>query len=439
MPLHHGDYPEPQGAAAPEPKDAASRSLSDALRVSFRLLSVLMIFVLFGWLYTGVESVQPQEVGVVKVFGKVTDVHQQGLVLTWPYPIGEIVKVRTDRRQLVIDEFWMHETPEDKLKPLHERKPGGLGLRAGWDGALLTGDRNLLHVRLVCYYTITDATRYLATVTDLEETVRSAVCSGALRAAGTRTADSIKLFGDLEQTGLEKFTEEVRRFAQEQVNAVTGGEEAVRIVDLSIDNATWPLAARDAYVLASRANQEREKARNEAIAQAQRELLGTAGRAYVRLVGRPWDPRQHDGRVEGVEVKANLIGRYNAAREAGDQERARELLEQINATLVGGTAGGEVRKTLLEAESFSTGLIETVKSRAAKFREILAGFAEAPELMLARHWADVRDEILATPTIEKVFVSLSENGKTVIRLSRDPEVQKAAEEARMKQQGKKRR
>ncbi len=64
------------------------------INIPEKLLSVgvipIIAIVLILWLLTGVYSVGPDEVGVVRTFGKVTSVTQSGLRYHLPFPIQEV-------------------------------------------------------------------------------------------------------------------------------------------------------------------------------------------------------------------------------------------------------------------------------------------------------------------------------------------------------------
>ena len=55
--------------------------------LNFKIIPVLII-ILFLWLLTGIYSVGPDEVGVVRTFGKFSRVAQSGLNWHFPLPIA---------------------------------------------------------------------------------------------------------------------------------------------------------------------------------------------------------------------------------------------------------------------------------------------------------------------------------------------------------------
>jgi len=425
------DAGDPQGTVTRQ-VDPAAESLANALRVSFRVLTVIMVFVVMAFLLTGFKSIEAQEIGVKRVFGKIVGTAEQGLAYTYPFPIGQIEIVNTSERSLMIDDFWMHETAADVGRELYERRAKSKGLRPGWDGALITGDRNLLHVRLTCQYAIQGAegaVAYLQNVEDLDETVRSEVCKAAIRAGSGRTADGIKRFEK------SAFTRDILERAQRGLNALTKLEgrefEAIRIRKISIEKDGWPLQAQRAYLDAQNAVSERDEVRNQALADARRILNEAAGANYEALVGRP---DQFVGALEDNLASPasgepyDLIGQYEA--ESDPVESAR-ILEQIEQVLLSSSTGGEAAALIADAKAYKTQVIQSAESRAQRFAELLAEYEKAPQFMLERRWADTRDQILSNPTVEKFYIPPGRE-KTILRISRDPEVRKEIQRERLK-------
>lgn len=208
---------------------AANESLSHALQWSFRLLSLIMLFVLAGFALSGFSTVESGERGVVMVFGRITGVVDEGLAYTWPYPVGDIQLIDARTQELTVENFWMYLLPEQRGKDLSEVKAPSKGLRLGVDGALFTGDRNLLHARLVCTYQIEDPVAYLESINEedlqtqatLKDFIRSFVTDSAIRAAAVRTAEGIHT------TANEEFSRQVKRGAQAKLNWLTASSEEI--------------------------------------------------------------------------------------------------------------------------------------------------------------------------------------------------------------------
>ena len=77
-----------------EPLDPANQSLSDALRMSFKVLKLVMFILVIAFLFSGVMIVDQREVAVISRFGRLTgEPREPGFRLAWPYPIDEQIRV----------------------------------------------------------------------------------------------------------------------------------------------------------------------------------------------------------------------------------------------------------------------------------------------------------------------------------------------------------
>jgi modulator of FtsH protease HflK len=414
--------------------DPAADSLASALRISFRLLKVILVAIVVAFFLTGVRWVEPGEAAVVYRFGKIVKTVQDGPCFAWPFPVGRIDVVSLQTQDVQIDDFWMGETAEDKTKPISERRPQGGprgGLQPGWDGALFTGDGSLIHVRLQCYYTI-DANaslgiehdplvKYCLAVQDpdiagqaaTKEFLRSVVCREAIRLAGVRSAESIRRNQD-------EFAGAVQKAAQA---LLTEHETGLEISTITLE-FSWPLRVRRDFEAATNAGQEAEKAINAALADAEEMLITVAGPNYSILVSKPSRMVGGDD-DEGV----GLIEQYAFALEADDTATAEALLAQIEAALVSDITG-KVRPMIGEAIADVNTSLDALDGRLGRFKELLPEYQARPEFVVARLWADTRDAILSSATIEKYYVT-GGAGKMVVKFDRDPGIARRIQRALM--------
>ena len=457
---HHGqccnDHNADTGLLEPPSTDVAGKSLSDALRLSFRILSVIMIFVLIGFLASGVSFVDPQKVGVLKVFGKIvgTSPENGGLTYTWPYPVGDIEFVRVNERTMEVRDFWVAESADEAIKPMSERRTTGQGLRPGVDGALFTGDRNLLHAKLSCRYRIANPVAYMKAIshldesmsedkdTDLEEMIRSIICNSALTVAASRTADDIK-------NNKGRFETEIAKATQRQLNAILNQPDetdAVKVINITAI-VDWPIRAQAAYREAQQAKAYYDATRSDAIKTANSTLNSAAGQNYHKLIRLPWqaqpavqaedfdligqytNARQLASNAEQAMIIARQTGNAQAAKEQEKlvqqyRSQAERVIVRIDQLLMTSQIQGQASATIAEANRYRSNYIEGVKGRVKRFSELLAEYEKAPQLMLERHWADVRDYILQSKLVEKMYVTFDDTGKTVVRINRDPKIAK---------------
>ncbi len=417
---------QPQRHSGGEPQlDAASKSLYDALRLSFRLLSIIMVLVLAALMLTGLSQIQTGQRGVKLLFGRIQGkgkarVVDEGLQWSWPEPLGRVVKVHTGERKLMIDDFWYHETPELQLKPEDIPQRPNEGLRPGYDGALLTGDRALIHVKFTCNYRVgvladkpdADAIiEYVSNAIDPEVLVRSAVCNAAIHAAATQTVDSILT------TGKESFRQKVNRLAQQRLDEMKSG---IRIESVLVGSPRVPLAAISAFNAVNSARQEEQSRINQAIGEANRILEQTAGSSWRKLIEEPNNPDSPPG----------LLQQYAQARDRGDPAAAEALLTQIDRILMSNETTGSAAGIINDAKKYSASIRQRVASRANHFEQLIGQYEAAPELMLQRLWAETKEAILTSPTVVKYYLTPSE--KIILRINQDPEVTRRVMEEMLK-------
>ncbi|MCK5114554.1 MAG: hypothetical protein KAR11_07320 [Phycisphaerae bacterium] len=432
-----------------DPPDAAMKSLADALRVSFKLLSFIMVLFVVLFLATGIESVEQKELGIVKVFGKVTGIAKPGLTYNWPFPIGEIELVKTQERRLSIENFWLFELAAERGRKLSARRRGEGGLKPGQEGYLMTADRSLIHMKFDCTYRVQNPLAFKSKLSNPEEVLRSVLCEQAVAAAAVRTADAL-------QSKHEEFFREIKEKAQIQLDelmGVTPGEtRGIVITNVLLPQGqrakTWPLAAYTAYEQAQNAKSDKEKKINKAMADATKILVGTAGANCSRaLVG---DPARLGGvKPEDLEEGQDydLIGQYSSVQDqlqmlkssggkpeiiAKYEKQSKVLLGKIDGNLTSATTGGEVVEIIKNAETAKTKVIQNAAKRGNTFDKLYADYTKAPQLFLETEWANTIDQIFAEPTVVKNYITIGKDG-TVLRIDQDPRIKKEIRDYNRKQ------
>ena len=132
--------------------------LEDVLTTVSRCFFVLIIVVILCIVFSGFRVVQSGEVAIVLRFGKIvgdtpeTQIHEPGLMLTFPYFIDEVVTVPTDN--VIQQTINTHYTS---------------GEIVDWSssGYLITGDQNIALVRASVKYVISDPVAYALYVNEV--------------------------------------------------------------------------------------------------------------------------------------------------------------------------------------------------------------------------------------------------------------------------------
>jgi regulator of protease activity HflC (stomatin/prohibitin superfamily) len=266
----------PSGATgpAPEPEEAASKALAGALKFSFRFLKYVMVFLVVAYLAMGLFSVKFPEVKFKTRFGAVVPrtgnavlQPESGLHIRWPWE--EVQVVLTDEKMLPLaTEFW----PQAEPTIGH-----GVGLNVRTDGYLITGDVNIVHMKLRVRYRVPnsalDVLSYKLKVKDPEQVLRRALMAATCKVVGSRGVMGVIQRGDLFESIREEL---VSRLAQFERGA--GCPLGVQIINVeaieteNIKNPTEPGEVKEAFNLAQTAESLKDQLRREGEGEASKTL-----------------------------------------------------------------------------------------------------------------------------------------------------------------------
>lgn len=404
---HHQAHPSADTAEDPrrligEELDPANRSLSEALQISFRLLSFIIVVLLVLYVFSGVFVVKPNERAIIVRFGKIVgatetlrgDVLESGLHISWPFPIDEVVRVSTSQQDMEIDTYRFYSAPGDEAKTLDEIRPVSQGLRPVYDGALMTGDRGLVHVTWACKYVVPDDPEYildyLTNVDDVPGLIRSAIENASIRWASRYAVEPI-------WQSNATFAAEVKAAAQEFLDRMNAG---VRIQELQYAETTPPLQALRAFRDVTVADQERKKLITEAEQRATQIRLEAAG--------------------ENLDALAGAIREYERALDAQDEAVVGQAFETINTLLMSSETTGNARRTIDEALAYRAEVIQRARQADERFSKLLPAYRTTPELTISREWTQAAQDILSGESIVKW--NWPGNIKSVLYVHMDPDV-----------------
>jgi membrane protease subunit HflK len=140
------------------------------------------------YLVSGTTMVKADEVAIVLRWGRLVGAgtaqqeHGPGLLFTFPRPMDRVVRVPTKKvSEVAIDALAASSTEDASwttLDPIVQ-------------GYALTGDRNIVHVKLVARYRIRDAAEWALYGPAPENILRVEVAAAATRAIGERGVDSV--------------------------------------------------------------------------------------------------------------------------------------------------------------------------------------------------------------------------------------------------------
>jgi len=406
--------------------DPAQQSLAEALRITYRILQVVMLLLVVLFLGSGFQTIGASERGVKLTFGKVTvaDV-PPGSVWNWPYPVGEVVKVSTSQqRQNVRRSFFPELTPEQEQRPREQIAGAKPTLIPGVDGSLITADGNIAHTRWEIAYRIDRAAEYINNIyqPDERDIILAAVERGVVRAIAEQEIDSllrqVAASDDSGVTGVSSLSTRVRIIAQDTLDQVNSG---IVIEDVILTDRMAPLAVYKVFnevtTAASNAARERETA-----TQYKQSVLNAAA-----------------GQVHGALIEA--IDEYELALATGNDALANERLDRINYIIDGGKVeyqgqmvaiSGEAASIMAKARDYRVKTIAEAKSAEKVFKAKHKSYTENPRVFLANElrsaWEVFIEKTSAEVAVFPAGTDLS------ITLNRDPEIAEELERERNRRQ-----
>ncbi|WP_407050360.1 FtsH protease activity modulator HflK [Methyloraptor flagellatus] len=266
------------------------------------------------WLATGFYRVEPDELGVELVFGKVIGQTKPGLNYNFPYPVGQVQTVQV----LSVRELTIGSRDVGRSGGLIQTR------LAPEESQMLTGDENLVDVDFKVQWNVKDATAFLFNIQDPERTVR-AVAESAMREVVGRNNIQPILTEDR-----QKIEQSVRELMQKALDSYNAGVD-IRLVQMQ--KVDPPSVVIDAFRDVQAARADAERMQNEALAFAGQVVPGARGQA-AQITAEAQAYRQRI--VEEARGQADRFTKvYEEYKRAPEVTRERLYLETMERVLGG--------------------------------------------------------------------------------------------------------
>jgi membrane protease subunit HflK len=418
----HEHFQEPQaGQAAGEQLDAAGKYLSEALRISFVTLKIIMIVLVVVFFASGFRTVGPDEQALVLRFGRIRGAGDKRLLgpgphWVFPYPIEEIVKVPVGKKvNLPIDAFWYFQHPAELLPPgPKDRSRPPKTLDPMRDGYCITrgerqnqqavagagNDYSIVHTRWQVIYQIDNTELFFRNISVgdvrpgqvyfdvMAESVRPLLESVVADAVVTAMVDYTI---DEATSSRDRIPRHVRSLVQKKLNELNTG---IEIVSMQLTKSEWPRQVDPAFQLFMLASQN--TAISDARTYADTTLSKTAGPVAEEL--------------------------FAALRDKDTSEQKEQFLW--------GNVAGTAQEKIANARAYRTQVVETAKANADYLQKILPEFRKRPELVVQRIYLDAVEEVLSNA--DEIFVIQlaqgAEGGEIRVMVNRNPAIKPEKEQ-----------
>ena len=196
-----------------------------------------------AYLASGFYFVGTEEQGLVSVLGAIRErPSEPGLHWTWPWPVAGVVKLKVhETKRLTVG----YEMPERVL----ERQTDVATTQ------FLTGDRNILDIRIVVQYMIREPAAYLVRATDIKGLIASTAESALTRVVVERRVD------DVLTTGKLAVQTDVQARCQEALDRYGCG---VSVLGVNIESISPPPEVVEAFRDVASAREDRNRITRQA-------------------------------------------------------------------------------------------------------------------------------------------------------------------------------
>jgi membrane protease subunit HflK len=281
---------------------------------------------LFGYLATGIFTVQPDEVAAVRRCGRQLErLRGPGLHFGLPYGMDRV----------------------DKIKPMQMKRVGvGVGLAERSTGRRLqprdaeglTGDRNLILISAIVQYRIANAKDYLvntANVTRLIEATAATTLTGVI---SSMEVDHVLTTKRIEVQTIVR---------QQLLEALRGYQAGVEIVSVSLEGTAPPQEVSAAFRDVTSAFEDKQRAENEAKGYRDRLLPQARGEAErIRLEAEAYATKvvrtaQGDA-SRFTQMAAQLEGRRELTMRRYVLEAMEQILPRLEKIVLDADAGQQL-------------------------------------------------------------------------------------------------
>jgi len=281
------------------------------IRVPEKLLT-LGIFPIFGialifWLFTGVYTVGPDEVGVVQRFGKYIRMAQSGLNYHMPFPIETVKTPKVTEVKRI--EIGFRTIGKNQYRTVER------------ESLMLTGDENIVDAELIVQYKIKEPINYLFNFIGPELTMREASEASLRTVVGRHNIDEALTSGKL------MIQEETKELLQSILDKY---ETGVQVVAVQLQDVSPPKQVIDSFKDVASAKEDKNRMINEAEGYRNNVIPKARGEARSMILEAEGFRESRISRAEGDVAKFKaILKEYSKAKDVTRKRLYLEAMEEI--------------------------------------------------------------------------------------------------------------
>jgi membrane protease subunit HflK len=276
--------------------------------------SIILYVILGAWiLFSSFYTVDADEQGVVKRFGKYNRTEKPGVHFKFPWPIEEVQTPEvTQVKRIEIGFRTVDPGPPARYREVPE------------ESLMLTGDLNIVSSEFIVQFRIKDAQEYLFNVKDVEETLKDAAEAAKRQIVGDKEIDYVLTVGKAE------VQEGVRELLQGILDSYEAG---IHIVAVQLQDVEPPKPVIGAFKDVASAKEDRDKFINQAEAYRNEIIPRAEGEAQKLLNEAEAYKQETINRATGEADR--FIKILDETMKAEDVTKKRLYLETMESVLSG--------------------------------------------------------------------------------------------------------
>lgn len=304
-------------------------------------IALLAVVVVGGiWLVSGIYSVEPSEQAALRLFGKYDTTVEPGLHWYWPWPVGKRVL------------FPVRETRRMELGFISN---GETTVDVPSESLMITGDLNIVDIKLVVQYRVNDLKKFIFAVDDPGDPERF-IPPGRPEAITLKEATEATLRQVVGQRAIEELITVGREEVQSETRLLLQGimdsyETGLQILEVRLQSVLPPDEVRDAFDDVVRARVDQESIINQANSYKEEQLPKALGREAQIVQAAEAFKAERIARAEGESQRfLSVLEEYRNSREVTRQrlylEAMEEILPGITKIVIDPDAGGGLLQLL---------------------------------------------------------------------------------------------
>lgn len=358
-------------AALRDAMDPANQSLADALRLSYRVLQLVILVLVVLFLASGFQTVKDGESGVATLWGKIRAIDDDEALTPgfkfslYPYPAAQFILFDVENLETNLGETFTPRFGPRTWRQALESGTHQQSLNPETEGSLITREGDLAHMNVSARYVIDRPAQFIQTVNnDNPYTSAGSIVKMALQRATVHTSAAMTLQELIDTTLSEETRSQIRQRAQEVLDSLDCG---IQITQVSIDGfAPLKIVSTMESLQTARVNAAEvvETARKNANEQLHR----VAGSGAPKLL--------------------SLIDSYEDALDRGDETAKEEFILAINSMLDSDQLEGAAASIIEDARAYQAYVEETLGNEWIRFNSLLPAFRANSRLVTRKQWLE---------------------------------------------------